>query len=274
MSDFLSFRTVEISDPIYERDGLRSITVKSAALGQRADVSIWAPDAPAIGTLLILLHGVYGSHWLWALKGGAHVVAQSMLEHGEIAPLVIAMPSDGLCRDGSGYLTWPGAQDVERWIVDEVPAIAHLAVPALLPHANVAIAGLSMGGYGALRLGAKYARRFSSISAHSAITSIEDLASFVEEPLSNYLACAPRQELNALHWMRTHRDELSPVRFDCGTADTLLASNRELHQALEQAGIAHQYHEFSGGHDWSYWQAHIVETLRHVDRHSRFLEGR
>jgi S-formylglutathione hydrolase FrmB len=40
---------------------------------------------------------------------------------------------------------------------------------------KVAIAGLSMGGYGALRLGAKYAPNFSAISAHSAITELQDM---------------------------------------------------------------------------------------------------
>ncbi len=263
------FRTVEISDPAYEQGGLRLVTVKSPALGQRADVSLWIPDVPKIGTLLLLLHGVYGSHWAWCLKGGAQRTAQGMVNRGEIGPLVIAMPSDALGRDGSGYLTWPGAQDVERWIVEEVPALSRLAAPALLPDARVAIAGLSMGGYGALRLGAKYARNFCAISAHSAITRMEDMAPFVEEPLSEYLACAPCEELSALYWIRKHRTDLPPLRFDCGTADSLLESNRELHRALEREGIGHVFEEFAGGHEWSYWQSHLVETLRHVDRHAR-----
>ncbi len=271
MNDVTSavFRSIEISDRALERDGLRLVTVKSPALGGRADVSFWIPDAPKIGTLLILLHGVYGSHWVWSMKGGAHRTAQRLLDLGEIAPMVIAMPSDALIREGSAYLTWPGAQEVERWIVDEVPLLARLAAPALLPDARIAIAGLSMGGYGALRLGAKYAPRFAAIAAHSAITRIGDMASFVAEPLSPYLACAPEDELSAIHWMRLHRDDLPPVRFDCGLDDALLDSNRDLHQALAREGIAHTYDEFPGGHEWSYWQTHLAETLRHADRHCR-----
>ncbi|MEO6817925.1 MAG: hypothetical protein ABI177_14625 [Edaphobacter sp.] len=91
-------------------------------------------------------------------KGGGHRTARCMMEAGEIEPMVIAMPSDGLGRDGSGYLTHPNAEDAEQWIVDEVPFIARLAAPALGCNAEVAIAGLSMGGYGALRLGAKSAQ--------------------------------------------------------------------------------------------------------------------
>lgn len=269
-----NFSTVELSDPAFERDHLRLATVRSPALGRRADVTFWVPPAPHIRTLLILLHGVYGSHWVWALKGGAHRTAEQLLEAGEIAPMVVAMPSDGLLRDGSAYLRWPAtdsrpAEDAERWIIDEVPALARIAAPALRPTPKLAIAGLSMGGYGALRLGAKYAMRFSAVAAHSAITEIDDLATFIHEPLSAYLACASREELSPLGWMRQNRRDLPPLHIDCGTGDSLLESNRRLHHALTTEAIPHTYHEHPGGHDWPYWQQHLADTLRHVDRHTR-----
>ena len=265
--DEIAFHTVEISDPAFEQEGLRTVTVKSPALGRRADATVWVPSADRIGMLLILLHGVYGSHWVWSQKAGAHRTARRLLAAGEVAPMVIAMPSDGLSRDGSGYLSWPGAEDVERWIVHEVPALARLAAPALLPDAKIAIAGLSMGGYCALRLGAKYAPRFSAISAHSAITGIEDMQRFVEEPLSDYLQCAPTEELSARFWLAWHRDRLPPLRFDCGRGDDLLEANRALARDLTADGIAHEYTEYEGGHDWSYWQQHLADTLRFVHRH-------
>ena len=70
------FRRIEISEPQYESEGLRHVTVKSAALGRRADVTLWIPDKTTGPVpLVILLHGVYGSHWAWAGKGGAHRTA-------------------------------------------------------------------------------------------------------------------------------------------------------------------------------------------------------
>ncbi len=268
--DDVTFPTIELSDSLYEHEGLRFATVKSPALGRRADVSVWVPPAESVGTLLILLHGVYGSHWVWSHKAGVHRAAQRLLTAGDIAPMVIAMPSDGLGRDGSGYLTWPptspGAEDVERWIVDEVPAIARLAAPGLVPDAKIAIAGLSMGGYAALRLGAKYAPRFSAICAHSSITDIREMEKFAEEPLAEYLACAPALELSPMFWLQRNRGILPPIRFDCGVEDDLLGGNRHLHRALEEQKIAHEYAEFSGAHEWTYWQRHIPKTLRFVSR--------
>ncbi len=160
-----------------------------------------------------------------------------MMDAREIAPTVIVMPSDGLCRDGSGYLTHPYAEDAEQWIVEEVPVIAQLAAPALCADAKVCIAGLSMGGYGALRLGAKYADRFSAISVHSAITDVMGMQSFAEEPVSEFLQCGPREELSAIYWLLKHRNRLPKIRFDCGVDDDLIEANRSLHRALQNMGL-------------------------------------
>ena len=95
------FRTVEISDPDLESDGLRWMTVKSAALRRRTDLSLWVPEEGRgrAMPLVVLLHGVYGSHWAWALKGAAHRTAAALIRSGEIPPMVLAMPSDGLWGD-------------------------------------------------------------------------------------------------------------------------------------------------------------------------------
>src|SRR5579872_4096578 len=141
------FRTVEISEPRFEADGLRWITVKSRAVGHRADITLFVPKESAGLTdvpLVILLHGVYGSHWAWTLKGGTHRTTQCLIDAGEIPPMVLAMPSDGLWGDGSGYLRQPGA-DYERWIVEDVPLAARGAVPALSEKSPLFINGLSMG---------------------------------------------------------------------------------------------------------------------------------
>src|SRR5690348_8488174 len=101
------FRTIEASNKEIEFEGLHFLTVKSCALQGRADVTLFAPreaeglkDVP----LAILLHGVYGSHWAWAMKGFAHRTLQKMVSAKEIPVMALAMPSDGLLGDGSGYV--------------------------------------------------------------------------------------------------------------------------------------------------------------------------
>lgn len=245
-----------------EFEGLRFLTVKSRALGGRADITFFAPreaegakDIP----LVILLHGVYGSHWAWAMKGFAHRTLQKLVTAREIPLMALAMPSDGLWGDGSGYL--PHArQNFEKWIVEEVPAAAPAILPCVSMSSPLCIAGLSMGGFGALRIGAKYPQRFRAIGGHSSITHFEQLKMFVEEPASAY--CASPEDWSVLETMLRRRDALPPIRFDCGTEDQLIEHNRELHRQLLANNIAHMYEEFPGGHAWTYWETHLADTLK------------
>jgi S-formylglutathione hydrolase FrmB len=257
----VTFRTVEVSDPRWERDGLRHVTVKSSALRQRADLSVFvcrgaamASDAP----LVILMHGVYGSHWAWALKGGVHHTAARLVRKGKIPPMVLAMPSDGLWGDGSGYMPHL-SQDFERWIVEEVPAAAVHAAPCLSGKPPVFIAGLSMGGFGALRLAGKYPERFRGASALSAATHFEQLLQVTQETLKEFKVAPENQSV--LGALLENRGNLPPFRFDCGTEDWLIGPNRALHAALEEAGVEHEYVENPGAHDWPYWERHIEDTL-------------
>lgn len=260
------FRTVEISDPRYEREDLRHVTVKSPALGQRADLTIHATPAARVTTdvpVIVLLHGVYGSHWAWTLSGGAHVTSARLQSAGELPPCVLVMPSDGLWGDGSGYLPHR-LQDFERWIVNEVPAAAAHAVPAITRNSPVCIAGLSMGGFGALRLGAKFPRRYRAVSGHSSITHFDQFRDFVEERPGSFTVLD--EDRDVFQTLYRNRGQLPPIRFDCGTSDPLLDSNRLLHQALQEAGICHCYEEFPGGHEWTYWETHLEDTLRFFAR--------
>jgi putative tributyrin esterase len=259
------FRTIEVADPRFVHDGLLPVTFKSGVLGGRADVSLFVPpglDGTTNLPLVLLLHGVYGSHWAWALKGGAHRTAAKLVGDGTIPPMVLAMPSDGLWGDGTGYVRHAPGADFDRYVVDEVPACVAEVLPEKVgPQSPLFISGLSMGGFGALRLGAKYADRFRGVSGHSSITHFSQMAKFVEEPLSRY-GPPPTEEQSVLHWMETNREQLPPIRFDCGTEDLLIEENRQLHRDLDARGIAHAYQEFAGGHEWPYWELHLADSLR------------
>jgi S-formylglutathione hydrolase FrmB len=258
------FRTIEIADTRFVAGGLIPVTFKSPALRARADVTLYVPpgversqDVP----LVLLLHGVYGSHWAWSLKGGAHVTAARLILEGAIPPMVLAMPSDGLWGDGSGYVRHVSGADYDRYIVEDVPACAAEVVPAITAKSPQFISGLSMGGFGALRLGAKYASRFRGVSGHSSITHFSQMSGFVEEPLDAY-GPPPVEEQSVLYWIDANRAGLPPIRFDCGTSDALIEENRTLHRELGARGVPHVYEEFPGGHEWPYWELHLADTLR------------
>ena len=259
------FRTIEISSPEFERNNLRFITVKTPNLKGRGDICVFVPPGNDLSglPLIILLHGVYGSAWAWAFKGGVHVTAMEMIKRNEIKPMAIAMPSDGLWGDGSGYLAHDG-YNFEKWIVDDVPEAVMESIPAVNEESKLFIGGLSMGGFGALRLGAKYGGKFHAVSAHSAITEITDMPGFVEEDISHFKQSEAHEE-SVLSTIQKNRDQLPAIRFDCGTEDPLVHQNRSLHQCLIDENIQHEYYEFTGGHEWPYWQEHIRKSLWFFD---------
>ena len=256
------FRNAVMSEPLAGY-GVRLITLDSPALQRRAELSIYLPESYAGERLplLILLHGVYGSHWNWWALGNVPDTVRAMLSAGEMRPLAIAMPSDGLWGDGTAYLPHAGF-NAETWIVDDVPACLGEMFPALQTE-RFYLAGLSMGGYGALRLGMKYAEKVKGISAHSAVTRLEDLQPFVANSMEPYRFSGV-DNTQIAHWATTHREKLPPIRFDCGREDSLLEANRALHAALQNLGIPHAYEEHAGGHTWEYWQTHVRRTFRFI----------
>ncbi len=263
---FSRFQPIELSDPCYERDHIRNLTFYSSALGGRGDVSLFVPpgcEALPKVPIVLLLHGVYGSHWAWFLSGGAHRTALQLITEGRIRPMILVAPSDGLGGDGTGYLSKPDrndeAKNYEAWISEDVLGCIRELFPCTSPRGPVFISGLSMGGYGALRLGAKYAGRFQGISAHSAVTKISELDEFVRKPID--LAGIAPEEADIMHWMRVNRKKLPPIRLDCGTEDSLFASNLAMHAELDREHIPHQFVANSGDHSWPYWKTHIADTL-------------
>lgn len=256
------FRTIELSDPAYESNGLRFMTVRSEHLGGRGDICVFVPphiDATQSTPVVILLHGVYGSAWSWAHSGGVHLRAMEMIREGLIPNMIIAMPSDGLWGDGSAYLEHSG-HDFSKWIAGDVVSVLQQKIPGVRKDSPLFIAGLSMGGFGALRIGARYGRLFRAISAHSSITSLEEMKLFVAEDLAAY-AQADKENEDVCQTIERYRFHLPPVRFDCGIDDPLVGYNRALHLKLGEFGVDHIYEEFPGAHEWSYWQRHISDTL-------------
>jgi S-formylglutathione hydrolase FrmB len=261
----MNFRTLEISEPSLMPEGLLCVTVKSKALKQRADLTMFLPkEFTQLRNLPIvtLLHGVYGSHWSWAFKGAAHLTAAQMMRQGEIKPMALVMPSDGLWGDSSGYVQH-AHQDFEQWIVEEVPDIAMQIFQACNLQSNCYIAGLSMGGFAALRLAGKYPERYLAASAHSSLSEISQIDVLIEESRDHWADDAISTSVLAALQSARRRPAL---RFDCGLDDAYLNTNRQLHQALLSLNIEHIYEENPGGHDWSYWKLHLADSLRFFSR--------
>ena len=257
----LSAPTIQTSSAEYECEGIRHITVDSAALHGRGDVSLWIPEATSLTAstpIVLLLHGVYGSHWSWFYQGGAHRIVSRLVNQGKIRPMILVCPSDGLAGQGSGYLPMP-KRNVEEWIC-EMPQVTRLIVPSCdLEVPLIFIAGLSMGGYGALRIGANRAPLFAGISAHSPITRLAQYRLFFQSSQS-FIEDAPGDG-EILSHLRKNFLNLPPIRFDCGRDDDLFTDTQALHLAMQKLDIPHCWEPLRGDHSWAYWKANLHRSL-------------
>ncbi len=242
-----------------------TLTVHASSLKGRGTISCYnayseGRDLP----IVILLHGVYGGHWVWMNMGGVHDVYDRLRVDNNMDEMLLVMPEDGSYYAGSGYLPLSNGYDFERWIMEDMLETVIQRVPAVSNRSRLYITGLSIGGYGALRLGAKYANRFNGISAHSAITDIKEMSLFVKEELSIY-HCEDPNETDVLYWFKRNKQHLPPMRIDCGENDELYAGNLKFSQQLNDAQIDHTFLTSTGGHEWPYWHRMVEHTLRFFD---------
>jgi S-formylglutathione hydrolase FrmB len=148
---------------------IREITVQSAALGRSFPVSIYRPDGPAPASgwpVLYLLHGLNGCNRDWPSLGGVQKTLNRMIATRRIKPMLVAMPDGG----NSWYVDSAavgGPGNYETALLDDLPKAIEQNYPVQRERGGRAIAGLSMGGFGALRLALKRPDRYVAVASLS-----------------------------------------------------------------------------------------------------------
>jgi enterochelin esterase-like enzyme len=221
--------------PPATRDELTSYVAYVPRDGQRAP-------------MLLLLHGAWGGWTDWSEH--AH---RELLALAEEHDVVIVTP-DGASQ--GWYLDSP-AQPSHRfasYIMDDVLAHARLELPVEGP---TSIAGLSMGGHGALVLASRHPGEFTSVSSMSGVVSLEPIKE--REVLVDLLG--PWEPTTWGAWSAHHRVAADPTTFgdtplliEVGADDKWAAANREFDLRLTELGVAHRFEQHEGyGHSWDFW---------------------
>ncbi|EWH10704.1 putative esterase [Catenovulum agarivorans DS-2] len=258
----MAINRLEISNPAYTPDNTKFVTVHSSNLQRRHDIVLYNSNAQGENLpVVVLMHGVYGNAWVWMYLGGIHLAYEKVQAELGGIEFILAMPSDGGLYDGSAYLPLKKHADYDKWITEDVIAAVKQVQDTVSDSSRFYISGLSMGGYGALRLGAKYPNLFSGISAHSSITKIDDMAHFVPTELSEY-QCDNQRETDICYWLEQNKSDIPPLRFDCGVDDVLYQSNLNLENKLKTLAVNYTFDSFEGEHSWEYWHQHVQTTFK------------
>jgi len=260
------------ADPL---ERFQAVTIQSRLLRQRRNTLVYLPpgyhDTRARLPILYLLHGGGMTELDWVFQGCVHLTLDRLIGLHRIRPMIVAMPNDGLYAAGTFYTKWyDGTADFEKHLLEEVMPAVESAVRAKAGRENRAIAGLSMGGYGALALSLRHPRLFCAAASLSGVPMPAPTAIWGRWAWRMF---GPRKGKGAL-WRRrrdprclvARRNNRSvALHLNCGQEDHLLHVNRKFHRLLERLGRPHEYREFPGGHDWAYWREHVEEALVFVD---------
>ena len=328
----VAFSTTEALTARAEAGRVVTDSLWSQSLGVKKELVVYLPpsydrDRSRRYPVVVLLHGLWGDQWQWVRSERIAMTMDSLVASG-LPEMILVMP-DG---DDGWWTTWfrlvdmrgcrtetlrhrntpagdpsaaePAASYCVPWahyddyVARDVVARVDSAYRTLVQRDQRAIAGLSMGGYGALTLALGYPEVFGAAASHSGVVSLlytgpspftppareaGDLGELraawgglwwsFEVPFGDVASFRARDPATMAERVVRRGGVRRPALFlDIGTEDGLLQRNRAFHHRLNELGYTHHYTEWPGGHDHAYWRAHVRESLAWMAR--QFASGR
>ncbi len=212
--------------------------------------------------VLYLLHG-YTDHY------PAWVSYTNVVEYARGYQEIIVMP-----EGDNGFYTNSAADPQLAWedflILDLIPYVDH-HYRSVASRQGRAIAGLSMGGYGAIKLGLKYPQMFAAAASLSgalaaAVRETRPSEDLVFSKLIDGVFGARDNPERARNDPFTLIKNLPPgeipqLYLAIGSQDSLLHENRDFVQLLAELKIPYEYREVPGKHEWPLWDQQIQVVL-------------
>lgn len=203
--------------------------------------------------VVYLLHGYQGDASDWKHRTG-------ILEY-IIGKRIICVAISG---DNSFYLENVLGFNYEAFLLKEVNDRVRLMFPNIIQHQH--IAGLSMGGYGALRLALLHPDLFETVGAFSTVADIFQLEK--QKNLSQInLQMLLESNVDVDLFKIILKSKLITTRISlfCGLSDPYLEMSNRLFSELKEKGANITYKEIPGAHDWNVWDKCLKDFLAELN---------
>jgi S-formylglutathione hydrolase FrmB len=225
-----------------------------------------AANARVSYSVLYLLHGLGGGADNWVSRRAR------LAEYTAQYRMIIVSPEgrDGWYTDGVA----PN-EKFESYFVEELLPDVQKRFRTIEAREGRAVAGLSMGGYGALKFGLKYPDRFTFAASMSGALAVASwlpempVPAFVKPSVARVFgpAASPVRAANDIYRIarETPAGRVASLPYfylDCGTEDGLLSNNRDFAALLVERKIPHEYRQLPGNHSWPYWDRQVREVLK------------
>lgn len=206
---------------------------------------------------LYLLHGLSDDDTIWLRRTSIERYA---------APLGLAVVMPHVHR--SFYTDMAHGNRYWTFLSEELPQIARSFFPLSDAREDNFVAGLSMGGYGAIKWALRRPEQFSAAASLSGALHMANPAFRERMPLDYHLIYGEQDIAgteNDLLWLLEQRDKAGaqePALYQCcGTEDFLYEDNLVFRDACQRTSLQLTYEEGPGTHDWAYWDHKIQDVL-------------
>ncbi len=205
---------------------------------------------------LYLLHGLSDDHTIWCRR-------TSIERYADAYGIAVVMPA----VNRSFYADMAHGAKYWTFVSEELPRLARSFFPLSDRREDNFAAGLSMGGYGALKLGLSHPDRFAAVASLSGAVDVNRLVA--EEFVGDFKnivgdtnsVVGTSIDLFALA-ERVADQSGSPLLYQCcGTEDFLYEDNIRFRDHCRKLGLPLTYEEEPGDHEWGYWDMKIQKVL-------------
>ena len=214
--------------------------------------------------VLYLLHGLSDDASAWQRYTNIEILAREQ-------DLAVVMPTGGR----SMYTDMNNGQAYFSYLTEELPEYLRKLYRLNLTRENTAIAGLSMGGYGAFKVALSYPEDYAIAGSFSGALDVRSLSRGEEGWEAEYrgifgdpVTFLPENDL--FHLLESAYEKGSRLPFlyqTCGTEDFLLENNRAFRRKLEaNPKIETLYLESRGDHEWDYWDRQLNAFMKAFQR--------
>jgi S-formylglutathione hydrolase FrmB len=296
----------------------------SPTLGVRKRMLVYLPpsyDTSSTASrryaVAVYLHGRWGDETDWVRLGNLPGTMDSLVATG-MSEMIVVMP-DG---DDGWWTTWASPSDsaacsraphrtepasdfcvphgrYDDYVAHDVLAYVDSTYRTFARRESRGIGGLSMGGYGAVAIAAKYPDSFAAAVSHGGVltpglltdsstleasgevtwrmartrTELQRAAGPIEWAVMypmfglDSLTWRARDPARLLRQVKRSGKPLPALYADAAIDDERLAQNREFRAAMAASRIPLSYAEWKGKHTWTYWQQHLPDGLRFISDH-------
>ncbi len=221
--------------------------------------------------LLYLLHGYTDDYSRWMRMTS---IERYAMELG----FAVVMPEGGK----SFYTDMVSGEPYFTHLTEELPEILKKWFPITDEPEFTYIGGLSMGGYGAMKIGLTYPDRYQAVASFSGALAIAQTANQgVPEDAEDWLKRTEKDVRLVFgdvdHLVGTEHDvywlvgklaseglKFPDFYVSCGSEDFILEASRSFKDTMERFKVPCHYHELEGSHEWRVWDIEVERFMKWI----------